>query len=83
MNRTAYKNNSLQNKTGNQKESCLQDSPPAAGRFSDIIPLRRSVLLPGGLYFFIGKFNEISYKEIKLCPDVVHDTVLFFCFIFV
>jgi len=22
------------------KESCLQDSPPAAGRFSDIIPLR-------------------------------------------
>ena len=66
-----------------RKNPALQDSPPAAGRFSDIIPLRRSALLPGGLYFFIGKFNEISYKEIKLCPDVVHDTVLFFCFIFV
>ncbi|MCC2727816.1 hypothetical protein LK490_18355, partial [Blautia sp. MSK22_86] len=33
-----------------KKESCLQDSPPATGRFSDIIPLRRSAILPGGLF---------------------------------
>ena len=48
-----------------RKNPALQDSMPAAGRFSDMIPLRRSALLPGGLYFFIGKFNEISYKKIK------------------
>ena len=35
---------------GHKKESCLQDSPPAAGRFSDIIPLGRSATLPGGLF---------------------------------
>lgn len=54
-----------------RKNPALQDSTPAAGRFSDIIPLRRSAFLPGGLYCFIGKFNEISYKTIKLphlCP---------------
>ena len=33
-----------------KKNPALQDSPPAAGRFSDIIPLRRSVILPGGLF---------------------------------
>ena len=31
-----------------------------AGRFSNIIPLRRSAILPGGL--FKGKFNEVSCK---------------------
>ena len=46
-----------------RKNPALQDSMPAAGRFSDMIPLRRSALLPEGLYFFIGKFNEISYKK--------------------
>ena len=25
-------------------ESCSQDSPPAAGRFSDILPFRRSAI---------------------------------------
>jgi hypothetical protein len=33
-----------------KKNPAKQDSPPAAGRFSDITPLRRSVLLPGGLF---------------------------------
>ena len=33
-----------------RKNPALQDSPPAAGRFSDIIPLRRSAILPGGLF---------------------------------
>ena len=32
-----------------KKESRSWDSPPAAGRFSDIIPFRRSAFLPGGL----------------------------------
>ena len=29
----------------NKKESCSQDSPPAAGRFCDILPNRRSAIL--------------------------------------
>ena len=33
-----------------RKNPALQDSPPAAGRSSDIIPLRRSAILPGGLF---------------------------------
>ena len=33
------------------KKSCKQDSPSAAGSFSDIIPLHRSALLPERLYF--------------------------------
>ena len=36
-----------------KKNPALRDFPPAAGRFNDIIPLRRSVLLPGGLYCFV------------------------------
>ena len=40
------------------KESCLQDSPPAAGRFSDIIPLRRSAILPEGLFYVIGTLQS-------------------------
>ena len=36
-----------------KKNPALRDSPPAAGRINDIIPLRRSVLLPGGLYCFV------------------------------
>ena len=43
---------------GNKKESCLQDSPPAAGRFNDIIPLRRSAILPGGLFYVIGTLRS-------------------------
>ena len=39
-----------------------QDSPPAAGRKSDIIPFRRSAILPGGLFSFTGKFKEVSCK---------------------
>ena len=34
-----------------QEKSCKQDSPSATGSFSDIIPLHRSTLLPGRLYF--------------------------------
>ena len=33
-----------------KKESRSRDSPPAAGRFSGIIPIRRSAILPGGLF---------------------------------
>ena len=45
----------------NKKESRSRDSPPAAGRFSDIIPFRRSAFLPGGLFNYIGEFGELSY----------------------
>ena len=40
------------------KESCSQDSPTAAGRFSDIIPLRRSAILPGGPFCVIGTLRS-------------------------
>jgi len=36
----------------------LQDSSPAKGRFSDIIPLRRSAILPGGLFYVIGTLRS-------------------------
>ena len=49
-----------------KKESCKQDSPPAAGRFSDIIPLRRSAILPGGLYYVIEHYGVISDNIIKV-----------------
>ena len=32
------------------KNPAKQDSPPAAGRFSDMLLLRRSAILPGGLF---------------------------------
>jgi hypothetical protein len=37
-------------KKATKKNPALQDSPPAAGRFSDIIPLRRSAILPEGFF---------------------------------
>ena len=43
--------NILQCHSLTQEKSCKQDSPSAAGSFSDIIPLHRSALLPGRLYF--------------------------------
>ena len=43
--------NILQCRSLTQEKSCKQDSPSAAGSFSDIIPLHRSTLLPGRLYF--------------------------------
>ena len=36
--------------TRHKKESCLQDSPTAAGRFSDTLPLRRSAILSGAFF---------------------------------
>ena len=43
--------NILQCRSLTQEKSCKQDSPSAAGSFSDIIPLHRSALLPERLYF--------------------------------
>ena len=43
--------NILQCHSLTQEKSCKQDSPSAAGNFSYIIPLHRSALLPGRLYF--------------------------------
>jgi hypothetical protein len=57
-----------------KKESCLQDSPPAAGRGSDILPLRRSAII--AFYHMVKKrlrhFNlrpsgeGLSYKTKKV-----------------
>ena len=43
--------NILQCRSLTQEKSCKQDSPSAAGSFSDIIPIHRSALLPERLYF--------------------------------
>ena len=56
-----------------RKNPALQDSPPAAGRFCDILPFRRSAILPGGLFHIIGDSIGISYdmkKITALCDDV-------------
>ena len=52
-----------------KKESCLQDSPPAAGRLERQLPFRRSAILPGRAFYVIGNSNGISYY-IKNCPQV-------------
>ena len=61
-----------------RKNPALQDSPPAAGRFSDIIPLRRSAILPGGLFYITGNFNEIS-RYIKKAADLPHTRLKIVC----
>ena len=43
------------------KESCLQDSPPAAGRFMRHLPFRRSAILPGRAFCVIGNSVGIPY----------------------
>ena len=50
--------NCIKDETEFKKKSCLQNSPPATGRFSDIIPLRRSAILPGGLFYVIGTLRS-------------------------
>ncbi len=42
------------------KKSCLQDSPPAAERSSDMLPLRRSAIIA---FLPYGKFGELSYID--------------------
>ena len=51
-----------------KRESRLRDSPPAAGRFSDIIPYRRSATLPGGLFYIIG---SLSYDIKKATAQAI------------
>jgi hypothetical protein len=53
-----------------KKESCLQDSPPAAGRGSGMFPLRRSAIIT---FLPYGKFGEFSYivkKRKCLFPSI-------------
>mgnify|MGYP004589138145 CR=1 FL=1 len=47
-----------------KKNPAKQDSPPAAGRVSDILPFRRSAILAERL---LSYGNEVSYTIIK--PD--------------
>ena len=51
-----------------KKESCLQDSPPAAGRFSDIYLSAAVQSCPVGLFYAIGDSNGISYCMKKRKP---------------
>ena len=63
-----------------RKNPALQDSPPAAGQQSCHFPLRRSAILPGGLFYIIGKFGELSY-DIKKCKAFIikKDFTPYFC----
>ena len=58
--------NILQCHSLTQEKSCKQDSPSAAGSFSDIIPLHRSALLPGGLYFLCAFMYVIGTLQSNL-----------------
>ena len=46
--------------TMNKKESCLQDSPLAAGRLERQLPFRRSAILPSKAYHVTENSNGIS-----------------------
>ena len=48
-----------------KKNPALQDSPPAAGRASDILPFRRSAILAER---FLSYRNEVSYTIKKNVP---------------
>ena len=52
-----------------RKNPALQDSPPAAGRFCDILPFRRSAILPGALFHIIRDSIGISYDMKKNIPQ--------------
>ena len=43
-----------------KKDPAKQDSPPAAGRASDILPFRRSAIRAER---FLSYGNEVSYKK--------------------
>ena len=44
----------------------LQDSPPAADRFRDIFPLRRSAIPPGGLFVIQEiRRNFLYHKKVS------------------
>ena len=50
-----------------KKESCLQDSPPAAGRICDMIQLRRSAI-PAKRFCVIGtKFPITQERSAQKC----------------
>ena len=52
-----------------RKNPALQDSPPTAGRFCDILPFRRSAILPGALFHIIRDSIGISYDIKKNIPQ--------------
>ena len=54
-----------------RKNPALQDSPPAAGRFCDILPFRRSAILPGALFHIIRDSIGISYDIKKNIPQTI------------
>ncbi len=49
-----------------KKNPALQDSPPAAGRVSDILPFRRSAILAERFYRIETKFLY-DKKEMQNC----------------
>jgi len=54
-----------------KKESCLQDSPPAAGRGSDILPLRRSAII---IFYYMG-INNFVYAEMIALIHIAASTL--------
>jgi hypothetical protein len=63
-----------------KKESCLQDSPPAAGRLERQLPFRRSAILPGRAFNVTGNPNGISCYIKKHWQSLSKSPVLFLLF---
>jgi len=63
-----------------KKESCLQDSPPAAGHLERQLPFRRSAILPGRAFNVTGNPNGISCYIKKHWQSLSKSPVLFLLF---
>ena len=61
-----------------KKGSCLQDSSPAAGRFSDIYLSAAVQSCPAGLFYATGDSNGISYCIRKTLENTEFSRVLWF-----
>ena len=53
-----------------KKNPAKQDSPPAAGRASDILPFRRSAILAERFYRMETKFYTIKKRNSRNCHAV-------------
>ena len=53
-----------------KKNPVLQDSPPAADRFSDRFPLRRSAIPPGELFVIQEIRRNFLYHKKTPCMDI-------------
>ena len=60
-----------------RKNPALQDSPPAAGRFSDKFPFRRSAICPEGFLFHRGFHRNFLWNKNKIESRIRNDQIHF------